>query len=215
MNANLLAEKLLASAKALDWPASVEESFASRAFRGRPDAAEVSLPDGVVGLRLGAYPVLVAPVVLASSEQMQASLKILHNQMVIARSYMRAEEVINAHIMLCVVETEPSVDWRGIIDHAERDESVSRKVIWMPDAEDIETSYRNFIARTFLAQPWRSHSAILDAPLDHNEGLAERILVRQGLSKAAAARWVELAEAYSNDPDGLIPQLVEARRAAE
>ncbi|WP_426051635.1 ABC-three component system middle component 1 [Brevundimonas sp. SL161] len=215
MIADLLAEKLLGSAKALDWPTSVEDSFASRAFRGRPDAAEVSLPDGVIGLRLGPYPVLVAPVVLASSEQMQASLRTLHNQMVIARSYMRAEEVINAHIMLCVIETEPSADWRGVIDYAERDESVSRKVVWMPDAKEVETSYRNFIARTFLAQPWRSHAAVLDAPLDHNEGLAERILVRHGLSEAAAARWVELAEAYSNDPDGLIPQLVEARRNPE
>lgn len=215
MNADLLAEKLLASATALDWPTSVEEAFASRGFRGRPDAAEVSLPDSVIGLRLGAYPVLVAPVVLAGSDQMQASLRALHNQMVIARSYMRAEEVINAHIMLCVTETDSSADWRGAIDYAERDESVSRKVVWMPDANDVDTSYRHFSARTFLAQPWRSHAAVLDAPLDHNQGLAERILVRHGLSEAAAARWVALAEAYNNDPDGLIPLLIEARKTPE
>jgi hypothetical protein len=215
MNAGLLAEKLLASATALAWPASVEEMFASRRFRGRPDTAEVSLPESVIGLRLGAYPVLVAPIVLESGEQMQASLRALHNQMVIARSYMRAEEVINAHIMLCVTATDPAADWRGVIDHAERDESVSRKVVWMPDAKDIEASYRHFIARTFLAQPWRSHAAVLDAPLDHNQGLAERILVRHGLSEAAAARWVALAETYSDDPDGLIPQLIEARKDSE
>ncbi|PIB92747.1 ABC-three component system middle component 1 [Caulobacter sp. FWC2] len=215
MTANLFADKLLASAMALEWPASVEATFSARSFRGRLDPAEVLLPDGVVGLRLGAYPVLVAPIVLEGSEQMQTSLRALHNQMVIARSYMRAEEVVNAHIMLYVTATDSSSDWRGVIDYAERDESVSRKVIWMPDTKDIETSYRNFIARTFLAQPWRSHAAVLDAPLDHNQGLAERILVRHGLSKAAADRWVALAEAYKDDPDGLIPQLIEARKDPE
>jgi hypothetical protein len=211
----ILKDRLVGAAKAIGWPTTIEPDFASPKFRGRQEASAASLPATKIGLRLGAYPVLVAPVALNSREDMQVSLKALHNQMVIARSYMRAEEVINAHIMLCVTETDPKVDWRGIIDLAERDETVCRKVIWMPDTDAIDASYEAFLARTFLAQPWRSLEAVLNAPLDHNQGLAERILERHGLSVAAAKRWVELAEAYKDDPDALIPQLIAAREKLE
>jgi hypothetical protein len=211
----ILSDKLVASATTLGWPATIEPDFASPKFRGRQDASAALLPDDTIGLRLGAYPVLVAPIALYNSEQMQASLRALHNQMVIARSYMRAEEVINAHLMLCVSATNPQADWRGIIDLAERDETVCRKVIWMPDADAMDASYDMFLARTFLAQPWRSLEAVLNAPLDHNQGLAERNLVRHGLSDSAARRWVSLAETYKDDPDGLIPQLAAARGQTE
>lgn len=215
MTPEILSDKLMQSAKSLGWPSTVEPDFASPKFRGRQDASATSLPEATVGLRLGAYPVLVAPIALSTSEQMQDSLRPLHNQMVIARSYMRAEEVINAHIMLCVTATDSQADWRGIIDLAERDETVCRKVVWMPDTDGLDASYDLFLARTFLAQPWRSLQAVLNAPLDHNQGLAERILVRRGLSEPAAKRWVVLAETYKDDPDGLIPQLVAAREQSE
>jgi hypothetical protein len=215
MTPETLRDKLVASAQALDWPVTMEPDFTSASFRGREDASAVALPDATIGLRLGAYPVIVAPIALHDIEQMQASLRMLHNQMVIARSYMRAEEVINAHIMLCVTVTNPQADWRRIIDLAERDETVCRKIVWMPEADAVDESYQVFVARTFLAQPWRSLDTILNAPLDHNQGLAERILVKQGLSKATAARWVALAEAYKDDPDGLIPQLVAAQEQHE
>ncbi len=215
MTPEILRDKLLASAQALGWPATIEPDFVSPRFRGRQDPSAAPLPGTTIGLRLGAYPVLVAPIALTTSDQMQTSLRALHNQMVIARSYMRAEEVINAHIMLCVTATNAQADWRGIIDLAERDETVCRKVIWMPDADAVDASYELFLARTFLAQPWRSLEAVLNAPLDHNQGLAERILLRHGLSEPAATRWVALAETYKDDPDGLIPQLVAAREQAQ
>jgi hypothetical protein len=215
MTPEILSEKLMMSAKMLGWSATIEQEFASPKFRGRQDASVASLPQSTIGLRLGAYPLLVAPIALNSSEEMQASLRMLHNQMVIARSYMRAEEVINAHIMFCVTATDSQADWRGIIDLAERDETVCRKVVWMPDTDALDASYEAFLARTFLAQPWRSREAVLNAPLDHNQGLAERILIRHGLSEPAAKRWVVLAETYKEDADGLIPQLVAAREQPE
>jgi hypothetical protein len=193
----------------------MEPDFAAPRFRGRPDDSGASLPEMAIGMRLGAYPVIVAPIVLHDIERMRASLRMLHNQMVIARSYMRAEEVINAHIMLCVTDTNAQADWRRIIDLAERDEAVCRKVVWMPEADAVDTSYEAFVARTFLAQPWRSLDTVCNAPLDHNQGLAERILVKHGLSQAAAERWTVLAERYRDDPDGLIPQLVVAREQPE
>ena len=113
MTPEILRDKLLASAQALGWPATIEPDFVSPRFRGRQDPSAAPLPGTTIGLRLGAYPVLVAPIALTTSDQMQTSLRALHNQMVIARSYMRAEEVINAHIMLCVTATNAQADWRG------------------------------------------------------------------------------------------------------
>jgi hypothetical protein len=95
MTPETLREKLVASAKALDWPVTMEPDFTSPRFRGREDASAAALPETTIGLRLGAYPVVVAPIALHSIEQMQASLRVLHNQMVIARSYMRAETSIS------------------------------------------------------------------------------------------------------------------------
>lgn len=215
MTPEIFSDKLMQSAKSLGWPSTLQPDFESPKFRGRHDASATLLPEATIGLRLGAYPVLVAPIALTSSEQMQASLRALHNQMVIARSYMRAEEVINAHIMLCVTATNVEADWRGIVDLAERDETVCRKVVWMPDTEALDASYDLFLARTFFAQPWRSLQSVLNAPLDHNQGLAERILVRRGLSEPAAKRWIALAETYKNDPDELIMQLVATRKQFE
>lgn len=215
MTPEIFSDKLMQSAKSRGWSFTLQPDFASPKFRGRHDASATLLPETTIGLRLGAYPLLVAPIALTSSEQMQTSLRALHNQMVIARSYMRAEEVINAHIMLCVTATNAEADWRGIVDLAERDETVCRKVVWMPDTEALDASYDLFLARTFFAQPWRSLEAVLNAPLDHNQGLAERILVRRGLSELAARRWIALAETYKNDPDELIMQLVAARERFE
>lgn len=215
MNPEILSEKLVASAKSHAWPVEIEPDFTSPRFRGREDSSAAALPFTAIGLRLGAYPVLVAPIALDSSEKMQVSLRVLHNQMVIARSYMSADEVINAHIMLCVTATNSQADWRGLIDLAERDDTVCRKVVWMPDVVAIDASYDAFLARTFLAQPWRSLEAVLNAPLDHNQGIVERILVKHGLSAPTAKRWILLAENYKNDPEGLIPELVAAREKPE
>jgi hypothetical protein len=79
----ILKDKLLASAQTLGWPVAIEPDFASPRFRGRQDPSAAPLPDTTFGLRLGAYPALVAPIALNSSEQMQTSLRTLHNQMVI------------------------------------------------------------------------------------------------------------------------------------
>lgn len=210
MNHEVLSERLLTSAKLVGWSVSREADFTAPRFRGRKDVSEVPLPESAIGLRLGAYPVLVAQVLLTDVDGMKVALRSIHNQMVIARSYMRAEEVINAHVMLCVAASGSEADWRGLVDLAERDETVCRKVAWVPDPDALDLSYDRFLARTFLAQPWRLRTAIHDAPLDHNEGLVERILVRHGLSEPAAKRWIELAEVFKGDPDGLICQLVAA-----
>lgn len=215
MTPEIFKEHLLASASALNWPARIEASFTSNKFRGRDDVSEIPLPRNALGLRLGDYPVIVAALVLDSKEGMVKALRALHNQMIIARSYMRAEEVINAHILICANVMDSQVDVQGIVDLAERDEAVCRKLVWIPKKDSVTPSYKNFLARTFLARPWSSVDAVFDAPLDHNQGLIERILVKHGLTESVATRWVHLATLYKDDPEEMIPQLVAAGKKTE
>lgn len=127
MTPEMFSERLRASAVALDWEASVVDAFTAQQFRGRAEVTEKSLPKDAIGLRLGDYPVLVASIELGDVADMQASLRSLRTQMVIARSYMVAEEVINAHIMLIALDPDPLKDWRRAFDLAERDETVCRR----------------------------------------------------------------------------------------
>ncbi|MFD1984433.1 ABC-three component system middle component 1 [Mesorhizobium newzealandense] len=215
MTAEELNYRLIESAKVLDWTTAIVPEFTLAKFRGRSDETTVPLPAGTYGLRLGDYPTIVAPVVLGSVEEMQASLRRLHSQMVIARSYMRAEEVINAHLMLCATNPSPDADWRSVVDLAERDETVCRKIIWIPDTVAMEASYKDFLTRTFLAAPWREADESLNAPLDNNQGLAQRTLVARGLTNEVAQQWVSAVRRVKDDPDALVVELVSAREAAQ
>ena len=138
----------------------------------------------------------------------------LHTQMVIARSYMAAEEVINAHIMLIALSPDPRLDWRRAIDLAERDETVCRKLVWTPNPDDLDQSYALFAARTFLATPWKEASSFQSAPLDRNHGLVLRTLEKHGLSQEAAVKWVGLSSQIHDDPDNLVAALTTAREAS-
>jgi hypothetical protein len=214
MTTEIFCKQLCASAAALGWEASVEDDFTVQQFRGRAEVTEKSLPKDAIGLRLGDYPVLVASIELGNVADLHASLRSLHTQMVIARSYMAAEEVINAHIMLIALESDPLQDWRRAVDLAERDETVCRKLIWIPNPDDLDQSYALFAARTFLATPWKSASSVQSAPLDRNQGLVLRTLEKHGLSQEAAARWIGLTNQIHDDPDNLVAALTTAREAS-
>ena len=210
MTTEELRDRLVKSAEALEWSTAVVPAFVERRFRGRTDESAVALPDTAFGLRLGAYPVIVARVALGSVSEMQASLRKLHSQMVIARSYMRADEVINAHLILCAADPSPEVDWRSVVDLAERDETVCRKLIWIPDKAALNGSYSKFVSRTFLAAPWRGAEE-KSAPLDNNQGLAQRILVKHGLSPSVADQWIATVQSMKQDPDAMVVELVKDR----
>jgi len=215
MTANDLKDRLVASATALSWRASAVPEFTRRQFRGRSDETAVDLPNEIYGLRLGDYPVLVAPFALVSEHDMQRSLKRLHSQMVIARSYMRQAEVINAHLILCASDPSPEADWRSVIDLAERDETVCRKIVWIPDTSAIEESYQDFLSRTFLATPWTYADERHNAPLDSNQGLAKRMLIGHGLLPEEAERWIATVEGMKDDPDAMVVELVKAREGSK
>jgi hypothetical protein len=206
--------RLLGSALALGWDAAEVPDFVAKQFRGRLDASSSMLPTEAYGLRLGAYPTIIAPIVLDEKDEMKIALRVLHSQLVIARSYMSETELINAHILMCVVRVAEGVDWRKAIDVLERDESVCRKIVWMPDSNNVEQSYESFLARTFLASPWRDVSERHDASLDRIQGLAERLLVLAGLPAAAAPAWISAVEHHGDDVDDMIEKLVGARGEA-
>ncbi|GLQ87249.1 ABC-three component system middle component 1 [Dyella flagellata] len=211
MTAEELRDRLLASAFSLGWNAKEEPDFVSAQFRGRPDASTAALPKVAYGIRLGAYPAIVAPVTIGKKTEMQETLRLLHSQMVIARSYMTRNEVINAHIFLCAVNPSSDADWRTVIDIAERDESVCRKVIWLPNSKNLDQSYVEFLARTFLAAPWEDVSERHDAPLDQVQGLAATLLTEAGLQEAVATAWIDIVDQAGEDLESMVERLVRAR----
>ena len=208
---NLLDEmvsRLIEGAESLGWESQATPLLTARNFRGRETDAEVRLPDNARGIMLGRYPVLVSEISLASQEQLVADLKAAHNQMIIARSYLRSEQIIDAHILFVIGQTQLETDWRRQIDRIERDETVCRKLVWMPHIASLDDSFAAFRDRTFLSRPWTITNEQSDAPLDENEELVERVLRAKGLSQLAAATWVQLAQSGLDDTDLLIEQLV-------
>lgn len=214
MTAQDLRDRLYASARALDWPHEEVPDFVLPQFRGRADASAAVIPD-IFGIRLGAYPAIVASVTLGSPADMQEALRPLHSQMVIARSYMSPPELINAHILLCATGASPKADWRKALDLAERDETVCRKLIWLPDPKKLEASYEDFRNRTFLAAPWEAANERSDASLDLAQGLAATLLVEAGLTRKVADDWIEIVNEPEQDSGTMIERLVRARGEAK
>jgi hypothetical protein len=205
-----MSKRLLSSAESIGWISAEVPAFVSSHFRGRNDDVEVALPKGAKGLRLGAYPILIVDMDLSATDAVPQQLQQVHNQMIIARSFMQASEVINAHIFLVATEPTTQADWIQMVDLIERDETVCRKLVWLRQDGNLDQSFQEFVERTFLAQPWAFADEQDNAPLDQNDKLVESVLRSQGLSAAAAAKWIELAGAKLDDPQELVEQLVSA-----
>ncbi|WP_428153851.1 ABC-three component system middle component 1 [Brevundimonas sp.] len=200
-------DRVLDAATGAGWTANRVDDYAARRFPSGDDEVSPLKSGEVVGLQLGDYPVLAATLHLNDRAALAARLKSLHGQVVIARAYMRPHEVINTHLFLCATESGAG-DWESIVDIAERDESVCRKVVWVPPSENVDQSFDAFVSRTFLARPWEGGDAVLDAPLDHNRNVVKSALVAAGLDAAMAVRWEQLVDKNTDDPDVLVEKLV-------
>src|SRR5258708_17815986 len=124
------AERLMGATQAAGWTAVWQPKFVSARFRGRDADSDVLLPDGARGLRLGPYPVIVGALLLGKPETLQEQVRALHNQMLIARSYMRPGEIVDAHIFLVCELPETEGDWIRSVDLVERNEDICRKLVW-------------------------------------------------------------------------------------
>lgn len=100
-----------------------------------------------------------------------------------------------------------------MVDLLERDETVCRKVVWIPQKTDVPGSFDTFLGRTFLAMPWANADFVSGAPLDETYELAERILEKHGLDKKVARQWVIKADLLKDDAKSLITELVQAGEA--
>ncbi|MBY3211770.1 ABC-three component system middle component 1 [Rhizobium laguerreae] len=202
-----LCTRLAAAAKDNGWPVERRDDLTAPSFRGSGDTTNVSLPANARGLQLGLYAVIAVPLRLESAASVEDDLKAAHNQMIIARSYLSNAQVIDAHIIF--VAEGKSDDWKQHVDRIQRDEATCRKLVWMPDRQDFDRSFAEFVDCSFLARPWLVAIA-RDAPLDQNQELVETVLREQGLSEGAAKAWVELAASRIDDPEQLVERLVEA-----
>ena len=211
MTTELLKSLLVKAVVDLGWQVDQVEDFTSPTFRSRsiePDARPI---EGLFGLRIGDYPVIVAPIALDSVEGVKASLKKLHAQMIIARSFMYEREVINSHLFLCAASPTPTGEWQRLVHLVERDETVCRKIVWIPKETAMQESFDGFLTRTFMAIPWAHVEAVSGVPLDQTHGLAERILEKHGLEKKVAQRWITLTAKLMDDAESLVIELVQAK----
>ncbi|AMN54591.1 hypothetical protein ACP90_21790 [Labrenzia sp. CP4] len=214
MTPEVLKFLLTAATEQLGWRVDEVKDFTSPTFRSRPAEAETKAIPGLFGLRLGQYPVIVAPIALDTVEGVMSALKKLHAQMVVARSYMYEREVINAHLLLCATAPTPTGDWARLVDLIERDETVCRKLVWIPKQTEMQESFDAFMARTFLSMPWKQVTAVSDAQLDQTHELAQRLLEKHGLDQDVAHQWVSLAEQLIDDPESLVTELVQTWEAS-
>ena len=99
-------------------------------------------------------------------------------------------------------------------DLIERDETVCRKLVWIPEQARLQKSFDDFLARTFLAMPWTNMKGVDDAELDQTYELAQRILKKHGLDEIVAQRWVSLTKQLHDDPESLVTELVTSREAS-
>ncbi|MEQ8286551.1 ABC-three component system middle component 1 [Thalassospira sp.] len=211
MSLEKFCNELICTSRDLEWEAKLMPGYASKQFKGREGTADVALPEKVVGLQLGDYPVLAGEIDLHDTDQVRQAIKQFHNQVVIARSYMEASQVINTHLILRSTVVDEATDWHVLINLIERDEAVCRKLVWKAGDKE-EFSCAELISRTFLARPWRKNDMVNNAPLDHNQNLVERVLIGKGLPAKTAKQWIEYARKFNDEPLIMIPKLVEAWR---
>lgn len=209
-----MCDRLMKAARDAGLTATARSELASRRFRGSDEDSETPSPVDARGLMLGNYPVLAIALPCSSASEVDAAVKAAHSQMIIARSYLTSGEVIDAHIFF-VALTPRCADWVQLVDAAERNETVCRKLVWVPDDRRLDASFNDLAERTFLTRPWRNVEERDDAPLDQNEWLVESVLREKGLGKAGARKWVELAAAGGDDAEALVDQLVEAMYTPE
>lgn len=210
MTLDEFAKRLKDAAAETGWSTERVDDFIASRFRGRPDESVPSAEGTVLGLRIGAYPVLLAMIELEDGPRMDRDLKRLHAQMVVARSYMRPAEVINAHLLLCAVRSKGDNDWQAVKDVAERNEAVCRKIVWMHDPKASEQAWLHFINRTFLARPWRAADTQDSVALDSTVSLARMVLEEAGLTPTSAARWANIAREMTDEHEIRVNRLVDA-----
>jgi hypothetical protein len=184
-------------------------------FRGGEAAAvaklDVSdLPSAVRALRVGRYTVLLGLLPeIPSSEAVIETVRRYRNQCVIARSYLTSNEALDLQLFLVGPRgSEPVDNWKTLALSVERDERVARKLAWLRPAQAAadETSFADFLKRTFLARPWKHQAVFTMAALDN----MSKIAAVGDVPRNTVGEWMQMALTQRSDPSALVEGLVDA-----
>jgi len=205
-----MGERLRGAAQEAGYDVSPWPDLAKKSFRGSNEEQEFTakLPY-LLGLRIGPYPIIASVVELEDEANVLLQHQRLLKQAVIARSYLPQAKMVDLHLLLVTHETPRAVNLCELI---ERDESVCRKLVWIAPTEGRDNSFNLFIARTFMARPWRRVQKELIGPLDQNTALVQRALISEGLSPQIAGAWVEIC-ASESDPVERVRKMIQAMEA--
>lgn len=194
------------------------EDLESREFRGGrgQETLQASLlPDEVYGAFVGRTPLLLAMLPDSHDEHVvDDAVKRLRNQSVIARSFLRPEQVVDLQLWLSgPLASAENPLWRSVAVVIERDERVARKLVWLRSAvpEGHADSFSSFVARTFMARPWAVAPQRSHAQLDRLTALMS-VASDEDVGPEVLRRWFDLAEATDDVESGaeLIEQLIAA-----
>jgi hypothetical protein len=214
---NWFSEKLAVTAQASGLLVEHHEALASSVFRGgtKQESAQIQsidLPTRVTAVKLGRHSVLLGELPASpSTEAIEDLLRRFRNQAVIARSYLNANEALDLQVFLVgPLGSEASDKWSTLALLIERDEKVARKLAWLRPEKSVndEKSYREFIGRTFLAQPWIYDHEFVTADLDGLSRIPE--LSDASLPRNTAQAWVQLTFQHHDDAVTLVDSLIEA-----
>lgn len=199
------------------------EDLESREFRGGrgQDTLQASLlPDEVFGASIGRTPVLLSMLPDSHDEDVvDDAIKRLRNQSVIARSFLRPEQVVDLQIWLSGPPASAANPvWQSLAVVIERDERVARKLVWLRSAliEEWSNSFNSFVARTFLARPWTAAPLPSHAQLDRLSALVS-VASDVTIERDVLRRWFDLAEATEDVESGaeLVEQLIAAWKESQ
>ncbi|MGO8003531.1 hypothetical protein ACC725_25670 [Rhizobium ruizarguesonis] len=190
-----------------------DSGLIANSFRGR-EPSDIGLPSQKLGFWLGAYPVIVASLVPTTTLSFEQQTKAMHAQVLIARSYVPVQHVVDMHLFLLFRGETLGDEQAAAIDKLERDEAICRKLVFIP-SDPIGAAFDAFIDRTFLARPWGAQKPTTKGfQLDQPAALVQEILEKQGLSAAAAKAWVSIADSYQEGEPSSPQELVNALVAA-
>jgi hypothetical protein len=172
----------------------------------------VSKPDGTDALRVDSYYLLFATLDERFDEELLwKRLKELHAWAGIVRSSLAANQ--KDDILLILVGPLGSLGgpkWRAFAATVERDDRICRKIIWLPsDASSLPADAREFLRRTFLAQPWElalgANAQELDAGRRFQLAVEQQASVEPDDARLAASWWSLLVATADEEGDPVAP----------
>lgn len=210
-----LHRRLLGHAEGLGLQVADAPSLAGRSFDGAlgSDAASISdvdLPDHAMALRIDRQSIVLCLLPETPEKDLvDDCLRKVRNQCVVARSFLRKEEVLDLQCILVGPRGSDGAEvWMAIAMAVDRDDRVARKFSWLrPMNSDLdERCFDELVKRTFLARPWSGDGMFTMAALDSLSRVAA--LLDGEVPRNTADQWIKIGLSEGLDNDQIVQQLV-------